>query len=129
MPSYQLAVTIDDARQGITEVVRGDDLLPSAARQQRLQHALGLPTPTWWHLPLLRGPDGRRLAKRHGDTRISRWHKGGPERIIGLLASFSGITDDPCPMTANAFADAFAIEHLPKEDVVVTPEHIAWLDA
>ena len=130
VPAYQLAVTVDDARQGVTDVVRGDDLLPSAARQQVLQRHLGLPTPpTWWHLPLLRGPDGRRLAKRHGDSRIARWNAAGPERVIGLLASFSGLSDDPQPMDATTFASTFAIDRCPTDDVVVTPAHLAWLDA
>lgn len=129
VPAYQLAVTVDDARQGVTQVVRGDDLLPSAARQQLLQRHLGLPTPTWWHLPLLRGPDGRRLAKRHGDSRLARWREGSPERVIGLLAMFSGLTDDLCPMDAATFASSFSIDHLPAHDIIVTPAHLAWLDA
>ena len=129
VPAYQLAVTVDDARQGVTQVVRGDDLLPSAARQQLLQRHLGLPTPRWWHLPLLRGPDGRRLAKRHGDSRLTRWRDGSPERVIGLLAMFSGLTDDLRPMDAATFASAFSIDRLPPHDITVTPEHLAWLDA
>ncbi|MCH2136446.1 MAG: glutamate--tRNA ligase family protein [Phycisphaerales bacterium] len=128
-PTYQLAVTVDDARQGVNQVVRGDDLLSSAARQQCLQAHLRLPTPTWWHLPLLRGPDGRRLAKRHGDTRISRWRSGRPDRLVGLLASFCTSGDDPVPMTASAFLETFDIDRVPRSDVIVTSDHIRWLDA
>ena len=73
MPAYQLAVVVDDHRQGITEVVRGDDLLESGARQRALYRALGYaPEPRLWHLPLVVGPDGKRLAKRHGDSRSLR---------------------------------------------------------
>ncbi len=127
-PAYQLAVAVDDAHQGVNHVVRGADLLSSAARQQLLLDHLHLPTPTWWHLPLLRGPDGRRLAKRHGDSRLARWRHGGPERLVGLLASLSGIVDTPKPMTAAAFAEAFDVTRLPKEDVIVQEDHLTWLD-
>jgi glutamyl-tRNA synthetase len=72
-PAYQLAVVVDDADMGVTDVVRGDDLLDSAPRQVLLYRALGLAgrVPKYYHLPLVVGPDGRRLAKRHGDTRLS----------------------------------------------------------
>src|SRR5262245_23543624 len=69
--AYQLAVVVDDARQGVTEVLRGDDLLPSAARQWHLQRALGLAHPSWFHVPLVLGPDGERLAKRAGSLALA----------------------------------------------------------
>jgi glutamyl-tRNA synthetase len=128
VPAYQLAVAVDDARQGVTQVVRGDDLLPSAARQQLLLHHLDLPVPCWWHLPLLRGPDGRRLAKRHGDTRLSRWRHHPPDRVIGLLAAWCGVVDDPVPMSAAQFADDFTMDKLPHDDVIVQESHLQWLD-
>jgi len=128
VPAYQLAVAVDDARQGVTQVVRGNDLLPSAARQTLLLQHLNLPIPTWWHVPLLRGEDGRRLAKRHGDSRIGRWQHDSPDRLIGLLASWSGISQTPEPMSADAFADAFDLETFPTEDVVVREADLTWLD-
>ncbi len=100
MPAYQLAVVVDDARQGVTEVVRGDDLLRSTARQIWLYRMLELtPLPRYVHLPLVLGSDGRRLAKRHGDTRLSHYRKMGvpAERIIGLLAWWSGVTTSARP--------------------------------
>ncbi|KAA1259765.1 Glutamate--tRNA ligase 1 [Rubripirellula obstinata] len=83
-PSYQLAVVVDDALMGITEVVRGNDLIASAFRQIELFNALGYSPPTFAHVPLVLGPDGRRLAKRHGDTRLSTYREQGiaPERIV-----------------------------------------------
>ncbi len=128
-PAYQLAVTVDDARHGVTEVVRGDDLLLSAARQQALQSALGLPTPHWWHVPLVRGGDGRRLAKRHGDTRVCALRNSGvtAERIMGLVAYWCGGAETPTPMSAGQFLESLDMSTLPHEDITLTAEHIAWL--
>ncbi len=129
-PAYQLAVSVDDHRQGITHVVRGDDLIPSAARQILLREALNLtPEPAYIHLPLVIGPDGRRLAKRHGDTRVVACRDAGvnPERVIGLLASWSGICNAPEPMTAAEFAERFDLATMPRDPAVFTPEHDRWL--
>lgn len=128
-PSYQLAVIVDDARQGITDVVRGDDLLSSAARQTLLYGALDLQPPKWWHLPMVVGPDGRRLAKRHGDTRLTAYEEAGvlASRIIGLLASWSGICDKPTEMTAEDFRDGLILDGLDRGPVVFRREHHRWL--
>ena len=129
-PSYQLAVVVDDARQGITHIVRGNDLLDSAARQILLYRALGLPEPSqWYHLPLIVGEDGKRLAKRHGDTRTATYRERGvsPERVIGLLASWCGITGGPEPMSAAAFCEALDPARMPTEPVVFNQENDAWL--
>jgi glutamyl-tRNA synthetase len=128
-PAYQLAVVVDDARQGVTDVVRGADLLSSASRQHLLYRALGLPEPRWWHLPLVVGPDGRRLAKRHGDTRIDTYRAAGvsPRRIIGLLAAWSGIESEPREMSAEDFRDGFELNRLDRNPIVFTEEHHRWL--
>ncbi|MCA3005277.1 MAG: glutamate--tRNA ligase family protein [Planctomycetaceae bacterium] len=130
-PSYQLAVVVDDARAGVTEVIRGDDLLDSAARQLLLITALGLsPTPTYTHLPLVVGPDGRRLAKRHGDSRISAYRESGvpPEAVIGLCAHWCGLTGERIePMTAAHFARSLNLATIPRSPVVFTPEQHQWL--
>jgi glutamyl-tRNA synthetase len=98
-PAYQLAVIADDAEMGVTEVVRGDDLIPSTARQILLLKALEAKIPEYGHVPLVVGMDGKRLAKRHGDVRIStlRRHGASPENIIGKLAEWSGLpVKKPC---------------------------------
>ncbi len=102
-PSYQLAVVVDDARFGVTEVVRGDDLLESTARQILLQRALGFPTPRWWHLPLVLDADGERLAKRHGATALDALRGEGatPDRICGLVCWWSGWIADLRPMNVR----------------------------
>ena len=92
--AYQLAVVVDDDAAGVDCIVRGDDLLSSAARQIHLRRLLGLSRPVrYWHLPLIVGPDGRRLAKRHGDTRLARHRAAGagPQRVLGLLGFWSGL--------------------------------------
>jgi glutamyl-tRNA synthetase len=92
-PAYQLAVVADDLDQGVTEVVRGDDLIPSTARQILLLRELGAKPPVYGHVPLVVGTDGKRLAKRFGDAQIATLRAKGvsPERIIGALAEWSGL--------------------------------------
>ncbi len=130
LPAYQLAVVVDDARQGVTDVVRGDDLLASTARQALLYRLLSLgPPPRYFHVPLVLGPDGRRLAKRHGDTRLSSYRgKGVPaERVIALLARWSGVPDTGEAMSAETFAQRFTLDTLPLEPAVMTEGDDAWL--
>lgn len=129
-PSYQLAVTVDDHRQGVTHIVRGNDLIDSTGRQALLRKALGIrPEPVHAHLPLVRGEDGRRLAKRHGDTRLDTYRARGvpPERVIGLLASWSGVGPTRVEMNAHDFARAFSLDTMPRNDVTFTPEDEQWL--
>ncbi len=129
-PAYQLAVVVDDHRQGVTHIVRGDDLLDSAARQLLLYRALGYaPEPAYTHLPLVRGPDGKRLAKRHGDTRLESYRAAGvpADRVVGLLAAWSGVSDRPRPMPASKFARRFDLARMPRNDVTFTPEDHACL--
>ncbi len=129
-PAYQLAVVVDDARQGITHIVRGDDLLESAARQLLLYEALSLGAlPRYCHLPLVKGEDGRRLAKRHGDTRLSRYRDLGvaPERMVGLMAFWCGIIPARTPLSSSEFRERFDLATMPRLPVTFTPEDDAWL--
>jgi glutamyl-tRNA synthetase len=129
VPAYQLAVVVDDARQGVTDVVRGDDLLSSAARQTMLYEALDRRPPRFCHLPLVVGPDGRRLAKRHGDTRLETYRAAGvhAERLVGLLGAWSGLIDQPTEMTAVDFRDRFLLDRLPRNPITFTTEDHEWL--
>ena len=129
-PSYQLAVTVDDAHQGITQIVRGNDLLDSAARQTLLRGALGVGgRPHHYHLPLVRGPDGRRLAKRHGDTRVDHYRAKGvsAERVLAQLGRWCGILDAGESIRIQEFAKRLELDRMSAEDVTFTPEDDQWL--
>lgn len=126
--AYQLAVVVDDAYQEISHVIRGDDLVPSTHLQLLLYEALGLAAPAFVHLPLVRGPDGRRLAKRHGDTRIASYREAGvpPERVLGLLGSWSGLCERT-PISASELSAAFSWERVPRADVTCDEAAERWL--
>jgi len=129
LPSYQLAVVVDDAHQGIDQVVRGDDLLTSTPRQRLLYEMLNLgPVPSYTHLPLVMGSDGRRLAKRHGDSRLSHYRNQGvtAERVIGLLAEWCGLGPRQ-EMTPAEFLQEFQIERVSHSPIVFTEADDKWL--
>ena len=123
-PAYQLAVVVDDAAMGVTEVIRGDDLLPSTPRQLLLYRALGRTPPAFAHVPLVVGPDGRRLAKRHGDTRLSALRAAGvgPGALVGLLAWSCGWADRIEPVSARDLVPRFRLDAIPRGPFVLTPE-------
>jgi glutamyl-tRNA synthetase len=130
-PAYQLAVVVDDAAQGVTEVVRGDDLVPSTPRQLLLYAALGLKPPRFVHVPLVVGPDGRRLAKRHGDTRLATLRQGGvrAEALLGLLAWSCGWIERAERITARALVPRFRLDAIPPQPFVLEPVLVETLFA
>lgn len=118
--AYQLAVVVDDAFMGVTEVVRGADLLSSTPRQLWLYRTLGLNAPEFIHMPLLLAPDGRRLSKRDGDESLENLQaKYTPEEIIGRLAYACGLQKAPDPRTPAELADGFSWEKVPRQDIVL----------
>jgi glutamyl-tRNA synthetase len=125
-PAYQLAVVVDDAAMGITEVIRGDDLIPSTPRQLLLYRALGFQPPRFGHVPLVVGPDGRRLAKRHGDTRLVSLRQAGisANRLIGLLAWSCGWLDTPRAVSARDLLPHFRLESIPPEPFILAPDRL-----
>ncbi len=115
---YQLAVTVDDGEAGVTEVVRGMDLLSSAPRQMYLQQLLGFPHPTYGHVPMLMAPDGRRLSKRDRDMDLGFLQSHTtPERLIGMLAHAAGLTETLQPISARELAGEFSWEKMAKEEL------------
>lgn len=108
--AYQLAVVVDDADMGITEVVRGRDLLDSSVRQTYLQNLLGYRHPRYAHIPLLTAKDGRRLSKRDRDQDIEalRERFGAPEALLGWLAHRTGLVEDLRPRSADNLVDLFS---------------------
>jgi glutamyl-tRNA synthetase len=127
-PAYQLAVVIDDARQGVTEVVRGDDLLESAARQRLLQQALGLPAVRYFHVPLVVDEAGRRLAKRQDDLSLAELRASGtdPRAIVAWAARSCGSNCSERATPAEVLA-AFSLEALPRGPVTLTASDIERL--
>ena len=118
--AYQLAVVVDDARMGVTEVVRGADLLSSTARQLYLYRLLGLPAPKFAHCPLLLASDGRRLSKRDGDQSLEHLRtRYSPEEIIGRLAFACGLQNRPTPAAPQDLARTFDWAKVPKNDIVL----------
>ena len=115
---YQLAVTVDDGEAGVTEVVRGMDLLTSAPRQMYLQELFGFPHPNYAHIPMLMSPEGRRLSKRDGDMDLGylRAHYR-PEDIVGLLAHAAGLTDRPGPVAAKELIPVFSWEKIKGREI------------
>ena len=115
---YQLAVTVDDGEAGVTEVVRGMDLLGSAPRQMYLQELLGFAHPAYGHVPMLMAPDGRRLSKRDKDLDLGYLRSQiSPEQLIGTLAFSSGLLDSPQAISAKELAGEFSWAKLRQEDV------------
>ena len=118
MFAYQLAVVVDDAAMGVTEVVRGSDLLSSTPRQLYLYVLLGLKAPEFIHFPLLLAPDGRRLSKRDADAGLDDLRfKLTAEEILGRLAYLGGFNPTAQPKTAAELLADFDWEKVPKEDI------------
>ena len=119
---YQLAVTVDDGEAGVTEVVRGTDLLGSAPRQMYLQSLFGFQTPVYGHVPLLLSSDGRRLSKRDRDLDMGALRlRVTPERLIGVLAHAAGLVDTAEPISAQELAGEFTWEKLRGETLFLDP--------
>ena len=116
--AYQLAVTVDDGLMGVTEVVRGRDLLESTARQIWLHRLFGFTEPVYYHIPLLMDSDGRRLSKRDEDLDLGRLRNCfPPEQVIGALAFASGLTARPEPISARELIPLFDWKKVPKKDL------------
>ena len=122
-PSYQLAVVVDDADQGVGEVVRGADLVDSTPRQILLYDLLGLPVPRYAHVPLVLGLDGQRLAKRHGAVTLDDRLKAGetPEGVLAWMATSLGLAEPGERPSPPGLLDRFDPARLPREPTIWAP--------
>ncbi len=118
--AYQLAVVVDDALMGVTRVVRGRDLLPSAPRQAWLCRTLGFEPPEYFHLPLLTDEAGRRLSKRDRDLDMGALRERyTPGELTGLLGWYAGLLSEPKSVEPKDLIPAFAWAKVPKNDIPV----------
>jgi glutamyl-tRNA synthetase len=131
IPAYQLAVVVDDAAMGVTDVVRGDDLLSSTGRQLQLYAALGLAAPRFAHVPLVLGEDGARLAKRHGALSLGELRDRGadPARVVGLLAESCGLAAPGGVVRPDGLVAGFSLARLPRAPAVLAAERVTALVA
>jgi glutamyl-tRNA synthetase len=115
VPAYNLAVVVDDAAQGVTQIVRGDDLLLSSGRHIHLQKLLEYRTPQYVHVPLVVGPDGERLAKRHGAVTLEDLNQRGVDEreVLGELARSLGLDVDR-PNGVSELLAGFSLDRLPR---------------
>ena len=124
VPAYNLAVVVDDADQGVGEVVRGDDLLESTPRQVLLAQLLELAVPRYAHVPLILGPDGERLAKRHGAVTLAQRLATGESvrQLVGWLAASAGLAQSGAQLTARDLLADFDPSRLPRTPTVLGNE-------
>ncbi len=125
--SYQLVCAVDDALSGVSEVLRGDDLLDSGARQAYLLHCLGLPIPRYIHIPLMNATDGNRLAKRVGSEDLSGFLSRGytVEQIRGYLAWSLGLCERGEVLTMQRLTERWALKRVPREAFIFNDEDIS----
>ncbi|WP_199623449.1 tRNA glutamyl-Q(34) synthetase GluQRS [Paenibacillus alkalitolerans] len=126
---YQLAVVVDDAAMGITDVLRGWDLLDSTPRQLLLYEALQLQAPRFAHVPLLYGPDGERLSKRHGSLAAASIRSKGiaPQRIVGRIGWLLSLIDSPEPMNPSDLIREFSLTKIQKHPIHLNEEDMKAL--
>lgn len=119
--SYQLAVVVDDIAMNISHVLRGDDLRSSTAWQLELYRALESPPPTFIHVPLVVGPDGTRLSKRHGAASVASLREAGvsAEAVVGFLAASAGLVATGSRVLTSELIADFSLTRIPRERVVV----------
>ena len=127
--AYQLAVVVDDAAMRVSEVVRGDDLLPSTARQLLLYRALDLAAPRFAHVPLVVGEDGERLAKRHGALSVGELRERGADlrAVVGLLAQLCGLAAKRVRADPGELVEGFSLARVARAPAVLRGEQVAAL--
>jgi glutamyl-tRNA synthetase len=131
-PTYHLSVVADDIDMAITHVVRGDDHISNTPKQVLLYRAFGKPLPAFAHVPLILGPDKRRLSKRHGATSVTEYSRQGylPEAMMNFLALLGWSPGDDREMfTRDELVAAFSLEGIASSNAVFNPEKLEWFSA
>ncbi len=130
-PTYNLATAVDDARMGITHVIRGDDHLSNTPKQILVLEALGEEVPTFAHLSMILGPDGKRLSKRHGATSVEAFREEGilPEALVNYLVLLGWSLDDKTTvMDTQTIVHGFSLDRISRNPAVFDPEKLLWLN-
>jgi glutamyl-tRNA synthetase len=130
-PLYNFAVAVDDADMEITEVIRGDDHLSNTPKQLHVLEALGAPAPRYAHLPLLHGPDGKKLSKRHGAASVQELRGGGylPAAVRNYLALLGwGTDDDTTILSTDELVRRFSIERVGRSSAIFDEQKLRWLN-
>jgi glutamyl-tRNA synthetase len=130
-PLYNLAVAVDDRDMGITHVVRGQDHVSNTPRQLMLLRALGAEPPVYAHIPLLHGPDGKKLSKRHGAASVQAVRDGGylPEAVRNYIALLGwGYDESTTFMTTEELVERFALERVSKNPAVFDEQKLRWMN-
>ena len=130
-PVYHLAVVVDDADAGITHVVRGADHYSNTPKQMLIQQAMRAPTPAYAHLPLLHGPDGKKLSKRHGATSVQDLRAAGylPEAVVNYLSLLGwGYDEDTTFFTVEELKERFSLERVSRSPAVFDEQKLRWMN-
>ncbi|EPR44805.1 glutamyl-tRNA synthetase [Desulfovibrio sp. X2] len=130
-PTYNLAVVVDDAEMGVTHVLRGEDHVSNTPRQILIYKALGLPVPRFGHVPMILGPDKKKLSKRHGATSVFEYHHQGilPEAMVNYLARLGWSSGDQEIFSREELVKLFTVDNLGTSAAVFDMDKLLWLNA
>lgn len=129
-PTYNLTVVVDDMDMGITQVIRGDDHLNNTPRQINLYHALGATPPDFAHLPMIHGPDGAKLSKRHGAVSVMQYREDGflPQALLNYLVRLGWSHGDEEIFSRDQMVSLFEIADVNQSASSINPEKLRWLN-
>ena len=130
VPTYNFGVVVDDLDMAMTHVIRGDDHVNNTPRQINIYEALGAPVPQFGHVPMILGPDGEKLSKRHGAVSVTQYDEDGylPEALVNYLARLGWSHGDDEVFPVAEFIDWFELDHISRSPAQFNPEKLAWLN-
>jgi glutamyl-tRNA synthetase len=131
LPTYNFSVVVDDATMGITHVIRGNDHLNNTPRQIQIYQALGYPVPKFGHVPMILGPDKKKLSKRHGAQSVMEYKKMGylPQAVINYLVRLGWSYGDQEEFTHEELIEKFNLEAVGRSAAAINPGKLDWLNA